>query len=78
MKAEILSYLRSKGLFAGLSLEGSTMRSDNGANKDLYGKELTAKEIVLEGKVSAPASEKPLLALLGRAAAKEKSKSTVK
>jgi len=78
MKAEILSYSRSKGLFAGLSLEGSTMRSDNGANKDLYGKELTAKEIVLEGKVSAPASAQPLLALLGRAAAKEKSKSTAK
>ncbi len=78
MKAEILSYSRSKGLFAGLSLEGSTMRSDNGANKDLYGKELSAKEIVQEGKVSAPASAQPLLALLGRAAAKEKSKSTAK
>jgi lipid-binding SYLF domain-containing protein len=70
MKAEILSYSRSKGLFAGLSLEGSTMRSDDGANKDLYGKELSAKEIVLEGKVSAPASAQPLLALLDKAAAK--------
>ncbi len=78
MKAEILSYSRSKGLFAGLSLEGSTMRSDNGANKDLYGKELSAKEILQEGKVGAPASAQPLLALLGKAAARQKSKATAK
>jgi len=78
MNAEILSYSRSKGLFAGLSLEGSTMRSDDGANKALYGKELIAKEIVREGKVGAPASAQPLLALLGRSAMKHKSKSTAK
>jgi lipid-binding SYLF domain-containing protein len=42
MKAEILSYSRSRGVFAGLSLEGSTLRSDGGANKKLYGKELSA------------------------------------
>ncbi|MGB9205086.1 MAG: lipid-binding SYLF domain-containing protein [Terriglobales bacterium] len=74
MNAEILSYSRSKGLFAGLSLEGSTMRSDDGANKALYGKELSAKEIVREGKVGAPASAQPLLALLSRAAARHTSK----
>ena len=74
MNAEILSYSRSKGLFAGLSLEGSTMRSDDGANKALYGKELSAKEIVREGKVGAPASAQPLLALLGKAAARHTSK----
>jgi lipid-binding SYLF domain-containing protein len=74
MNAEILSYSRSKGLFAGLSLEGSTMRSDDGANKALYGKELSAKEIVREGKVGAPASAQPLLALLSRAAARHASK----
>ena len=78
MKAEILSYSRSKGLFAGLSLEGSTMRSDDGANKALYGKELSAKEIVREGKVGAPASAQPLLALLGKAAVKHKSKPKAK
>ncbi len=78
MNAEILSYSRSKGLFAGLSLEGSTMRSDDGANKALYGKELSAKEIVREGKVGAPSSARPLLALLGRSAARHKSKSTAK
>jgi lipid-binding SYLF domain-containing protein len=74
MNAEILSYSRSKGLFAGLSLEGSTMRSDDGANKALYGKELSAKEIVREGKVGAPASAQPLLALLSKAAARHTSK----
>src|SRR5262249_28490454 len=55
MKAEILSWSRSRGVFAGISLAGSTMRSDDGANKDLYGKELQAKEIVREKKVPVPA-----------------------
>jgi SH3 domain-containing YSC84-like protein 1 len=67
MKAEILSYSRSRGLFGGVSLAGSTMRSDDGANKSLYGKELSAKEIVREGKVTAPASAQPLLAVLSKA-----------
>jgi lipid-binding SYLF domain-containing protein len=67
LKAEILSYSRSKGLFAGVSLEGSTMRSDDGANKALYGKELSAKEIAREGKVAPPASAKRLLAILRKA-----------
>lgn len=70
MKAEILSYSRAQGLFAGVSLAGSTMRSDDGANKALYGKDLTAKEIVREGKVSATASAKPLLAELEKASPK--------
>ena len=64
MNAEILSYSRSKGLFAGVSLEGSTLRSDGGANKNLYGKDLSAKEIVREGKVQAPAAAAALLKLL--------------
>ena len=54
MKAEILSYSRSRGLFAGISLEGSTLRSDGNANKNLYGKELTARQIVREGAVKTP------------------------
>jgi SH3 domain-containing YSC84-like protein 1 len=74
MKAEILSYSRSKGLFAGVSLEGSTMRSDDGANKTLYGKELSAKEIVREGKVGAPASATRLLAILRKASPKHVNK----
>jgi SH3 domain-containing YSC84-like protein 1 len=67
LKAEILSYSRAQGLFAGVSLEGSTLRSDDGANKALYGKELSAKEIVRLGKVAPPASAQRLLALLRRA-----------
>jgi lipid-binding SYLF domain-containing protein len=70
MKAEILSYSRAKGLFAGISLEGSTLRSDDGANKAVYGKELSAKEIVREGKVATPAAAKRLLAILQKASPK--------
>ena len=64
MNAEILSYSRSKGLFAGVSLEGSTLRSDNDANKKIYGRELSAKEIVREGKVAVPAAGRALINLL--------------
>lgn len=67
MKAEILSYSRAQGLFAGVSLEGSTMRSDDGANKELYGRELSAREIVREGKVKTPAAAARLLAELDKA-----------
>jgi lipid-binding SYLF domain-containing protein len=64
MKAEILSWSRARGIFAGVSLDGSTMRSDDGANKNLYGKDLSAKEIVREGKVHTPPNGKPLIDLL--------------
>jgi len=64
MSAEILSYSRSKGLFAGVSLEGSTLRSDGSANQKLYGKELTAKEIIRQGKVGIPACAQELVSLL--------------
>lgn len=73
MKAEILSYSRNKGLFAGVSLEGSTLRSDGGANKNLYGKEFSAKEIIREGKVKVPASALPLVSLLDRKSPKNRS-----
>jgi lipid-binding SYLF domain-containing protein len=66
MKAEILSYSRAQGVFAGVSLEGSTLRSDDGANKTVYGKDLSAKEIVREGKVKPPAAAAKLLALLNK------------
>jgi len=49
MRAEILTYSRSHGLFAGVSLEGSTLRMDNGGNEKLYGKKITAQEIVKRG-----------------------------
>ncbi|HET9410207.1 MAG TPA: lipid-binding SYLF domain-containing protein [Candidatus Sulfotelmatobacter sp.] len=64
MNAEILSYSRNKGLFAGVSLEGSTLRSDGSANEKLYGKKLTARQIIREGKVGIPASAHELVSLL--------------
>ena len=64
MTAEILSYSRDKGLFAGISLEGSTLRSDGSANEKLYGKKLTAKEIIREGKVEIPSCAHDLVSLL--------------
>src|SRR6059036_3511458 len=50
MRAEILAYSRSRGLFAGVSLEGSTLRQDNKANEELYGRKITARDIVRGGK----------------------------
>lgn len=64
MKAEILSYSRARGVFGGVSLAGSTLRSDGGANKNLYGQELDAKQIVRENKVAVPAAAKPLMDIL--------------
>ncbi len=66
MSAEILSYSRNKGLFAGVSLEGSTLRSDGSANEKLYGRKLSAKEIIRGGKVGIPASARELVTLLDR------------
>ena len=66
MRAEILTYSRSRGLFAGISLEGSTLRPDNGATKEVYGKEIPAKAIVLEGTVKPPPAAMPLLATLDK------------
>jgi lipid-binding SYLF domain-containing protein len=73
MKAEILSYSRSRGLFAGVSLEGSTLRSDGGANKNLYGKELTATQIISKGAVKTPAAAQSLMALLTKKSPKNRS-----
>jgi len=66
MRAEILSYSRSRGLFAGISLEGSTLRSDGSANRKLYGREIGAREIVREGKVGVPSSGRELVSLLNK------------
>jgi lipid-binding SYLF domain-containing protein len=65
MKAEMLAYSRSRGVFAGVSLEGATMRPDNDDNYKLYGREVTQKEI-LSGDVPAPASASALIAQLNR------------
>jgi lipid-binding SYLF domain-containing protein len=64
MNAEILSYSRNKGLFAGISLEGSTLRSDGSANEKLYKRKLSAKEIIRQGKVGIPACAHELVSLL--------------
>ena len=66
MTAEILSYSRNKGLFAGVSLEGSTLRSDGSANEKLYGKKLSAADIIRRGKVGIPASAHQLVSLLDK------------
>ncbi len=73
MKAEILSYSRSRGLFAGVSLEGSTLRSDGGANENLYGKKLSARDIILKGAVRTPASAQELVAVLNKKSPKNRS-----
>ena len=73
MNAEILSYSRNKGLFAGVSLEGSTLRSDGSANEKLYGSKLSAKDIIRGGKVKNPACAAELVALLNKKSPKNKS-----
>jgi len=74
MRAEILSYSRARGAFAGVSLAGSTLRPDNGANENLYGKKIDAKDIVLKGAVKAPPSAATLLSTLDKASPVNKSK----
>ena len=59
MRAEILSYSRSRGLFAGISLEGTTLRPDDDASADVYGRKLTAREIVMGGNISVPQVRPP-------------------
>jgi len=73
MSAEILSYSRNKGLFAGVSLEGSTLRSDGSANEKLYGAKVSAKDIIRGGKVKAPASAAELIGLLNKKTPKNRS-----
>lgn len=64
MRAEILSYSRSRGLFAGISLEGSTLRPDNDASADVYGRKITARQIVMGGRVRTPESGQLLVRVL--------------
>lgn len=73
MRAEILSYSRSRGLFAGVSLEGSTLRPDEDANEDVYGREITAREIVMGNAVSVPESGQRLVSVLEQASPQNKS-----
>ena len=73
LRAEILSYSRARGAFAGVSLEGSTLRPDGSANKNLYGKEISAEDIVMKSAVPAPACASQLLETLNAWSPKNKS-----
>src|ERR1700746_947925 len=73
MRAEILSYSRARGLFAGVSLAGSTVRPDNGANYKLYKKDPSASDIVFKGAVPVPASGQKFISYLNKKSPKNKS-----
>jgi lipid-binding SYLF domain-containing protein len=64
LRAEILSYSRARGLFAGVSLEGSTIRPDNGDNRHVYGRKISASDIVLSGRVAVPRAADQLISTL--------------
>src|ERR1700726_4555705 len=66
LRAEMLTYSRSRGLFAGISLEGSTLRPDNNANTDVYGKKISATDIVLKNAVPVPAAGQKLISVLDK------------
>jgi len=64
MQAEMLSYSRSRGAFAGVSLEGATLKPDGGANENLYGKKVSAEDIIVKGVVPKPEGASLLLSTL--------------
>ncbi len=66
LRASILTYSRSRGLFAGVSLTGSSLRADNEANKRLYEKDLTAQQIVFQRAAAPPPSARQLLSVLNK------------
>src|SRR5579862_7160203 len=73
MRAEVLTYSRARGLFAGISLEGSTLRPDNDANERIYGKKIEAKDIALHGAVPIPGSARALINVLNQHSPKNRS-----
>jgi lipid-binding SYLF domain-containing protein len=78
MRAEILSYSRARGLFAGVSLEGTSLRPDDDANKDVYGRKLTARRIVTGAAINVPASGRHLVDVLEKGAPRNESKKTTR
>jgi len=68
LRAEILSYSRTRGLFAGISLQGSTLRPDDDASAEIYGRKITAREIVLGNNVAVPAAGRHLVSVLQKSA----------
>jgi lipid-binding SYLF domain-containing protein len=73
LRAEVLSYSRSRGLFAGISLEGSTVRPDDDANERVYGKNLSAEDIIFKGAVAVPPPAQKMIAYLNRKSPKNTS-----
>jgi lipid-binding SYLF domain-containing protein len=73
MRAEVLSYSRNRGLFAGLSLEGSTVRPDNDGNERIYGKKVEAESIVFKGAVAVPPGAQKMIAYLNQKSPKNTS-----
>jgi SH3 domain-containing YSC84-like protein 1 len=78
LRAEVLSYSRARGVFAGISLEGSTVRPDNDANERLYGQKIKAQDIVFHGAVPVPAPAEKLVSYLDRRSPKNMSESAVR
>jgi SH3 domain-containing YSC84-like protein 1 len=72
MRAEILTYSRARGLFAGISLAGSTVRPDNDANARIYGKKVEAESIIFKGAVAVPPAAQKLISLLNQKSPKTK------
>jgi SH3 domain-containing YSC84-like protein 1 len=73
LRAEVLSYSRNRGLFAGISLEGSTVRPDNDANERIYGKKVDAEDIILKGAVAVPPAARKLVTTLNKKSPKNTS-----
>jgi lipid-binding SYLF domain-containing protein len=71
LRAEILSYSRSRGLFAGVALKGSTLRAEDSSNEKIYGKKVKHEDI-LHGRVPATDAAKPLIATLNKYSTVEK------
>ena len=78
MRAEVLSYSRNRGLFAGLSLEGSTVRPDNDGNERIYGKKVEAESIVFKGAVAVPSAAQKMIAYLNQKSPKNNSESATR
>ena len=73
MSAKVLSYSRSKGLFAGIALNGAVLRPSGDDNEELYGRKVEAKDILVSGRVGIPAAAAPLIQLLSRYSSGRKS-----
>jgi lipid-binding SYLF domain-containing protein len=73
LRADILSYSRARGAFVGVSLEGSTVRPDGGANEKIYGQKIPARQIVRSGKIAIPAAARKLVSTLNARTPRHKS-----